>query len=102
MKHPKNDAFKKALVSSTTGITAKGIEKPTVDDIKASDKVIVAGNVDAKDMILARKVYLIPGKARGLLDRLSSPFASPKTASASAKASPTASAKATAKPPATP
>lgn len=93
LKHPKDDTFAKALVSTQTTITAKGIDKPTIDDIKASDKVAVSGADDAKEILQAKRLFLLPGRARGLLDRLASPSASP-----SKGALPTAASKASANP----
>lgn len=94
LKHPKNGTFAKALVTTTTLIAARGLDKATVDDIKASDRVVVSGIEDARSVIQARRVFLIPGKARGLLDRVASPSASPKKASpvAAKSASPRATA----------
>lgn len=71
LKHPKADQFDKSLVTTNAKIIAKGMDKPVADDIKAGDKVLVIGTRNAQNVIAASKIYLIPGKARGLLDKLS-------------------------------
>ncbi len=87
LKHPKEDTFAKALVNANTKIIAKDIAKPTTDDIKAGDKVLVTGPTDSNNVITATELFLIPGKARALIDKLA-PLAS-SSASSSAKPSAT-------------
>lgn len=71
LKNPKEDDFAKALVTSKTTVTAKGLDKPTMDDIKAGDKVLLVGpSSTTSNLITTLKAYLIPGKARGLLDKI--------------------------------
>lgn len=101
LKHPSEDQFAKSLVATATKIAARTIEKPTQDDIKAGDKVLVVGGVDTKETILARTLYLIPGKARSLIDKVASPAATPKTATGTSTKSPVPSGSAKATPSAT-
>lgn len=91
LKSPKNDEFAKATLSSSTKVLGRGLDKPTIDDVKAGDKIVVIGPTATAGTITVKALYIIPGKARSFLDAKS---ASP---SASAKASPSAKASATPK-----
>ncbi len=83
LKHPKQDKTYQVLVGTDTKIKIKGLELPTLTDIKVGDRVTATGTIE-NNVLTARHLFVIPGKAQGLqktstptrLPKLSSPAAS--------------------------
>lgn len=85
ISHPlKDDPRYKVGVIDTTVIKKKGIANPTISDIKVGDRVSAVGNWTA-DLLMAKKVHVIPGHAFGLLQKVATGSATP---SATPSASP--------------
>ena len=92
ISHPlKDDPRYKVAVVDSTLIKKKGVANPTIADIKVGDRVSAVGNWTA-DLLMAKKVHVIPGHAFGLLQKVATGSASP---TATPSATPTATASAT-------
>jgi hypothetical protein len=97
VSHPlKDNPRYKVQVIDTTLIKIKGLAAPTLADIKVGDRVAAVGNW-SNDILVAKRVHVIPGKAVGLFERIST-----KSATPSATATPTATLTPTATPTPTP
>lgn len=87
VSHPiKDNPRYKVGVAETTTIKIKGLVSPTVADIKVDDRVASVGNW-LGDVLVAKRVHVIPGKATGLFGRIATDSATP---SATLSASPSA------------
>jgi hypothetical protein len=103
VSHPiKDNPRYKVQVIGTTIIKMKGLPSPILGDIKVGDRIAAVGDWSG-DILVAKKVHVIPGKAIGLFGRLATKSATPSaTASPSATATPSATPKPTATTSATP
>ena len=70
LTHPKKEVTYEVQVTGTTRITKKveeEIKKATFADIEIGDRVVAIGTKEEEsETITARKVHVIPGKAKGL------------------------------------
>ena len=92
ISHPIKDNPKYQVeVIDLTQIKIKGIAAPTLGDLKVGDRVSAVGIWDG-DILVAKIVHVIPGKATGLFNKVGTPSA---TVTATPSATPTATASAT-------
>jgi hypothetical protein len=57
------------IFSGQTKVIIKGIENPTPADILVGQRIVATGNVSGTGAILATRIFVIPGKATGLLNK---------------------------------
>lgn len=74
------------IVSAETVIKMKGIESPTISNLAVGQRVAAVGDLNSEGVIVAKRVHVIPGKAKGILEKR--PLATP---SATLQTSPTPS-----------
>lgn len=97
VSHPiKDNPRYKVQAIDTTVIKIKGLASPTVANIKVGDRVAAVGNW-SDDILIAKRIHVIPGKAIGLFKKIGTP-----SATISAIPSPTSTPSATATPSASP
>jgi len=91
ISHPLKDNPRYQVDVGGALIRIKGIASPTAADIKVGDRVSAVG-VWSGDVLAAKMVHVIPGRAIGLLEKVATGSASPTaTPSATPTATPSAS-----------
>jgi len=92
ISHPiKDDPRYTIQVTENTFIKIKGVEGATIADISLNDRLTAVGNWDG-DVLVVKRIHIIPGKATGLFDKIATDSASPAgTPSATPTATPSAS-----------
>ena len=92
VSHPiKDDPRYTIQVTANTYIKIKGITSATIADIKLGDRLAAVGNWDG-DVLVVKRIHVIPGKAIGLMQKIATESAFPSaTPSATPIATPSAS-----------
>ena len=81
LHHVKNPNQKfTVLISDQTQLKVKGVDKATLANVKVGDKVTASGTVDEKGVITAKRLFVVPGKFKGL-EKPATPAAKPATSS---------------------
>lgn len=87
VSHPIKDNPRYTIqVTADTYIKIKGMEVATITDIKINDRLAAVGRWNG-DVLVVKRIHVIPGKAIGLFEKVATPSAIP---SATPSASPTA------------
>lgn len=66
-------------VTDDTKIKIKGKESASIEDVKVGDKVAASGTVDDKGVIIAKRLFVIPGKASGVKPQEATKSATPSS-----------------------
>ena len=91
VSHPLKDSSRFTIEAALAKIKVKGIDAASAFDINVGDRVAAVG-VWSGDVLIAKIVHVIPGKATGLLEKVATGSASPTaTPSATPTATPSAS-----------
>ena len=87
VSHPIRDNPRYTIqVVETTSVKIKGFAQATIGDVRVGDRMAAVGNWQ-DEVLVAKRVHVIPGKAIGLLERVGTRSATP-SATATPSASP--------------
>src|SRR3989338_1008183 len=77
VSHPiKDNPRYTLLVTKNTYIKIKGLASATISDIKIGDRLTGVGNWEG-DVLVVKRIHVIPGKSIGLLEKIATGSASP-------------------------
>ena len=61
ISHPGNGSKREVSLTYRTKITTRGAASASIADISTSDRIVAVGTVDERGVIVAEKLYIVPG-----------------------------------------